>query len=158
MKQVTLDDLLAAAIEQEIQSQEVYRRAHEQVSDVEAKAFLAELVAEEERHQRLLESVREMEIYDGSVAVPEAADLDAASASHGAKVADLGPAATAESVLETALGREHRARTTFARMAKAACHPELRTLFEKLAEEEDSHHRRIERYYRTSRGETVEEM
>ncbi len=158
MKQVTLDDLLAAAIEQEIQSQELYRRAHERVNAGEAKAFLAELIAEEERHQRLLESVREMEIYDGSVPVPEAADLDAASGSHGGGLADLGPDASAESVLEAALAREHKARTTFAHMAKAARHPELRTLFEKLAEEEDSHHRRIERRFRTSRGETVEEM
>ncbi len=158
MKQRTLDDLLAVAIEQEIQSQELYKRAIGKTSDPATQAFLRTLIEEEERHQRLLESVREMQIYDGSVAVGEAEELELASASHGFPDQELEDAASVDAVLEVALAREHRARITFTRMAAVAKHPELQTLFKKLADEEDSHHQRIERKYRTDRGETIDEM
>jgi rubrerythrin len=154
----TLDDLLEVAIQHEISSQQMYRAAGTIVSDPEAKRFLRGLVEEEEGHERTLRSLREMEIFDGSVPLEDESMLDAGSGSHGEERAPLPADAGIEQVLELALTREHRARTLFEQLAGLARNEELRTLFEKLAAEEDSHHDAIIRRFKMQRGEMGDEM
>lgn len=146
----TINDLLDVAIQHEVLSQNMYRAAEARVTDPEAKRFLRTLVEEEEGHERTLKEIKDMEIYDGSVALQDASILDAGESSHGGEIA---ADATIEQILDLALAREHRARTLFQSLAAAAAHPELKTLFENLAAEEDSHHEAIEKRFMRQRGE-----
>ncbi len=152
----TIGDLLETAIGYEIRSQELYRRALELVEDPRARAFLEELVAEEERHQHTLEELREWEIFDPSIPLE---DETMAVAGDGAGLPEeIPPGTDLEGIVELALRREHRARTLFQRMAAAARHPELKTLFEKLAEEENSHHESVLERFRLHEGRPRDEM
>ncbi|GAB4370222.1 MAG: hypothetical protein Kow0062_04720 [Acidobacteriota bacterium] len=152
----TLDDLLGVAIDHEIASQRLYRRALERTTDGPARAFLESLIEEEQGHERTLRELREMAIWDGSVPVEDEDLFAAPSASHGE---DGVPAdAGLDTLLAFALRREHRARMLFEQAARAARHPELVSLFEGLAREEAQHHRDIEGRFLRQQGRLGDEM
>ena len=69
--QKTLNDLLDFAINAEIAAQKLYADASEIVADTKGKLFLNGLVDEEKGHQTMLESIKEMELFDGDLIVDE---------------------------------------------------------------------------------------
>lgn len=153
----TLDDLLNVAIEHEISSQKMYQQAYEKVSGNEVKQFIEELIEEEKGHETLLKQVKTMGIYDGSVPLDDESLLATGQKSHDINM-DVTPDSSIEDVLEIALRREYKAQTLFNQMARLTKHPELQTLFEKLAEEEENHHKDIIKKFKIQKGEMGFEM
>lgn len=153
----TLNDLLEIAIENEISSQKLYSDAYNLVSDEKAKVFLNELVEEEKGHQTMLESIKEMELYDGSIPIEDPSILESGKSSHEIKH-DFSESSKIEDILEIALKREFRAKTIFEKMADITTNDELRTMFNKLAEEEQIHHQNITKKFRLRQGEMGYEM
>ncbi|HGY55471.1 MAG TPA: hypothetical protein ENK44_07220 [Caldithrix abyssi] len=154
----TLRDLLDIAIQQEIDSQKLYRYGMEIVSDEKAREFLKQLAEEEVRHENTLINIKETELYDLDVAVEDEAVFQNTLDSHGENVVELDKKLTVEDILEIALKREFAAGNVFAAAAKAARDEELITLFENLAKEEDIHHQRVEKEYRLLTGQMGEEL
>jgi rubrerythrin len=154
----TLNDLLDVAIRHEVLSQEMYRAAASRVSDPEARRFLQTLVEEEEGHERTLEQIKTMEVYDGSIVLEDESIFHPEKDTHGSSTPDVGPEATIEQILELALSREHRARSLFESLESATGNAELKTLFRNLAEEEDSHHDTIIKRFKMQRGVMGDEM
>ncbi len=154
----TLRDLLDIAIQQEIDSQKLYRYGMEIVSDEKARNFLKQLAEEEVRHENTLINIKETELYDLDVVVEDEAVFQNTLDSHGENVVELDKKLTVEDILEIALKREFAAGNVFAAAAKAARDEELITLFENLAKEEDIHHQRVEKEYRLLTGQMGEEL
>jgi rubrerythrin len=148
----TLNDLLEIAIGHEISSQKFYRDALKNTDDPEVQYFLKKLIEEEVGHEKLLRSIVEMKIYDGGVKVDSKA-AEAAGHSHDTDIQELTAEPSLDEVYEIALKRETMAINLFTRMAKTTDEPELRTLFTRLAEEEQMHHKNIDRKYQINRGE-----
>lgn len=148
----TLNDLLEIAIGHEISSQKFYRDALENTGDPEVQDFLKRLIEEEEGHEKILRSITEMKIYDGKVRVDNRS-AESAGHSHDTGIQELTAEPSLDEVYEIALKRETMAINLFTRMAKTTDEPELRTLFTRLAEEEQLHHKNIDRKYQISRGE-----
>lgn len=147
-----LSDLLNVAIQQEIRSQELYRRGMEIVTDKETKVFLKELADEEVQHEKLLVNVVENGLYDLNVAVSDLSIFEPDEASHGPESLAFKPEWKMEEILELALKREFRANQLFQAMAATTVDQELKTLFNKLAEEEINHHRAVEKKYNLHKG------
>jgi len=153
---MTIDDLLDIAIQHEIASQQLYAEMHERADDPETRAFLKQLVDEETRHEALLRTMKDMEIYDGDIAVTDETLIRGVGASHSTAV--VPPPEHIEAVLELSLTRETRARNLFLALAASTEHPELRLMFENLAAEELNHHHSIEKKYAMQKGEMGFEM
>ena len=154
----TLRDLLDIAIQQEIDSQKLYRYGMEIVSDEKAREFLKQLAEEEVRHENTLINIKETELYDLDVPVEDELVFQNTIESHGENKAEMDKNLTIEDILEIALKREFAAGNVFAAAAKAAKDEELITLFENLAKEEDIHHQRVEKEYRLLTGQMGEEL
>ncbi len=148
----TLDGLLEIAIEHEISSQAFYREALSKTSDRQVQHFLNELVKEEEEHERLLKSVKEMEIYDGTVPVDPDLVSNAAE-SHTVQIREIPENPQMEDILKIALQRETRAYNIFTQMAKVTSNEDLKELFHNLAAEERGHHASIEKKFQARTGQ-----
>ena len=111
-----LDELLNAAIDQEISAQRFYRDALEFTDNRRVKDFLLRLAAEEKEHERILRSVLEMEIYDGTIPVEE--DMVAETReSHATDNSDIRSGASLSEIFEIALRRENTAYKNYQKMA-----------------------------------------
>ncbi len=155
---MTINDLLTTAINHEVSSQKLYAELQAVVGDPAAVAFLGELVEEEKHHEELLLNVRDLELYDGSIAVSDAIVAQEVEASHGTAPVAVTADSSIEDVLELALRREHRAQQLFLRLAATDVHPELKELFEKLAVEEMQHHHQIQKKFAMHTGTMGYEM
>lgn len=153
----TLNDLLEVAIDHEISSQNMYQAAYNIVSDSQAKLFLRELIDEEKGHQTMLESIKEMEIYDGSIILDDASIIESGKSSHKTDD-DISTENTIDDILNIALKREYRAKSIFEKMASTTMNDELKGIFMKLAEEEDIHHKNISKKFNMQKGELGYEM
>jgi rubrerythrin len=153
----TLNDLLDFAINAEISAQKLYTEASEIVDDQSGKLFLTDLAKEEKGHQTMLESIKEMEIFDGSIIVDEENLFEAGKDIHitndnFSKDNDI------EQVMLIALKREFKAKTRYEKMAEITNNDELKSIFLTLAKEEESHHRTISKKYSLQQGEMGYEM
>lgn len=153
----TLNDLLDIAIKHEISSQELYSNACEIVTDEKAKNFLAELIEEEKGHQTLLESIKEMDVFDGSILLDDSSLLESSGSTH--KIEDsFNSESKIKDILDIALKREYRAMAIFNKMASTTSNNELKSIFLKLAEEEEIHHKNISKKFSMQQGEMGYEM
>ena len=155
--QKTLNELLDVAINAEIAAQELYSEASEIVDDQEGKLFLNRLVEEERGHQTMLESIKEMELFDGDIVVDEQSLFEAGKDIHITndsfkKENDI------EQIMLIALKREYKAKTRYEKMAEITSNTELKTIFSKLAKEEENHHKTILKKYNLQTGEMGYEM
>ncbi len=148
----TLNDLLEIAIEHEISSQKFYQDALDTTRDPKVRHFLRTLISEEEGHERVLKSISEMKIYEGTVPVNEKA-LEHARRSHDLDIPDLSDDPSLDEIYDIALKRETRAYNIFTQMAMTTDNPELKSLFTNLAEEEQTHHKNIDKEYHLNLGE-----
>ncbi len=154
----TLRDLMEIAIQQEVDSQKLYRFGLEVVKDKKAQEFLKQLAEEEVRHENTLINIKETGLYDMDAPVEDDSVFQSTMESHGENQAELDETLTIEDILEIALKREFAAGNVFAAAAKAAKEEELKTLFENLAKEEEIHHQRVEKEYRLLTGQMGEEL
>jgi len=147
-----LSDLLDLAIDQEVRSQELYRRGIDIVNDKETRFFLKELADEEVQHEKLLKNIKENGLFDLKAVVTDLSVFKHDEASHGPESIHFKPEWKMEEILELALKREFRANQLFQAMASTTVDKELKTLFLNLAEEEINHHRAVERKYNLQKG------
>ena len=147
-----LDDLLQMAIQHEISSQKFYQDSISKTSDRKVQNFLKSLVEEEKSHEKILVSIREMEMYRGSIPVNEKMII-AAQQSHNLPIPELGSEPALEDIYEIALRRETKAHQLFQQLARVTENEDLKELFINLAEEELNHHKSIEKGYRAQTGQ-----
>jgi rubrerythrin len=152
MSENTLNDLLDVAIKAEVKAQKFYEEASIKFSDPKVQNFFRSLVNEEKKHERILLNIKEMEIYDGSVAVKEDILEDARDA-HEAENAKLSGDDQLEQIYEVALKREIKAHNTYKHIADLSQNEEIKALFENLADDELDHHKRIEMKYHAQTGQ-----
>jgi len=148
----TLNDLLNIAIQEEVNAQKFYLMAREKSTSIKVKNFLFSIANEEKIHERTLKSIKEMELYDGSLPV-DAAMLAAAQASHQIEVPDSLHDLSLEDIFEIAMKKEAQAYTMYDHIAQTAAYEEIKVLFISMAEEERTHHRRIQEHYRAKTGQ-----
>lgn len=148
----TLRDLLDVAIQQEINSQDLYRKGLKIIKDSESQKFLKELVKEEEEHEKMLYNLKETGIYDLDVTVEDDSIFQSGESSHDVQDEIFKEDWTMEEILNLALKREYRAYQIFTAASKVAKDTELITLLKNLAEEEVHHHKNIEKKYKIQTG------
>ncbi|MGD9899448.1 MAG: ferritin family protein [Calditrichaceae bacterium] len=148
----TLRDLLDVAIQQEINSQDLYRKGLKVIKDPESQKFLKELVKEEEEHEKMLYNIKETGLYDLDVVVKDDSIFKSGESSHDVQDEAFKEDWTMEEILNLALKREYRANQIFVAASKTARDTELITLLKNLAEEEINHHKNIEKKYKIQTG------
>jgi len=155
--QKTLKDLLDSAIDAEISAQKIYSEACEIVDDQSGKLFLNGLVEEERGHQTMLESIKEMELFDGVLPVDDESLFEAVKKTHNTNDS-FTKENNIEQILEIALKSEFKAKTRYEKMAGITNNSELKTIFSKLAKEEEFHHKNISKKFNMQQGEMSYEM
>jgi rubrerythrin len=155
--QKTLNDLLDFAINAEISAQKLYSEASEIVEEQSGKQFLSGLAEEEKGHQTMLESIKEMEIFDGGLIVDEESLFEAGKDIHVTndeftKENDI------EQIMLIALKREFKAKTRYEKMALITNNSEMKSIFSTLAKEEENHHKTISKKFSLQQGEMGYEM
>ncbi len=154
---MTLNDLLDIAIQQEVDSQNLYAHFLSIVKDQKSKSFIESLINEEKKHEEVLSMIKQMEMYDGSILVHTPLSEQEIETSHSFS-GYVDKYATTHQILEIALQREHRARNVFLKLAENSKNQELKVMFEKLADEELNHHRQIEKNFTLQQGTMGFEM
>jgi rubrerythrin len=148
----TLNDLLDAAIQDEIGAQKFYLDACEITKNAKLREFLKSLAAEEKGHERILRGVKEMEIYDGSLPVDEECIRKIELAHH---IADEKPISemTLEDAMIVAMKKENQASKIYGQMEESTPQEELKKLFSSLALDERRHFTSIEEHYKIRTGQ-----
>jgi rubrerythrin len=148
----TLNDLLDAAIRDEIAAQKFYLDAMEKTNNARLKEFFKSLAGEEKGHERILTGVKEMGIYDGSLAVDE----ESVRKIEGAHVIPNEEPIEEMSIkraMELAMNKENKASQIYAQMEQTSSQEELKKLFASLASDERRHARIIDEQYRIHTGQ-----
>lgn len=153
----TLNDLLDFAINAEISSQKLYSEASEIVKDPDGKKFLKTLADEEKSHQTMLESIKEMELFDGALIVDDESLFEAGKDIHITND-EFSPDNDIEQVMLVALKREYKAKIRYEKMSAITSSDQLRKIFNTLSKEEENHHKTISKKFNIQMGEMGYEM
>ena len=148
----TLNDLLDAAIRDEIAAQKFYLGAQEKTNNPRLKEFFKSLAKEEKGHERILMGVKEMGIYDGMLPVDE----ESVRKIEGAHVLpDEEPIEemSIERAMEVAMKKENKASQVYAHMEQTSTRDELKKLFSSLSSDERRHAKTIDEHYRIHTGQ-----
>jgi len=148
----TLNDLLDAAINDEIAAQEFYLGAQEKTSNAKLKEFFRSLANEERGHERILTGVKEMGIYDGTLPVDE----DSVQKIEGAHVIpDEEPIEdmSLTRAMEVAIKKENKASQVYGQMEQSSTQEELKKLFSSLSSDERRHASKIDEQFRIHTGQ-----
>lgn len=148
----TLNDLLNAAIQDEIAAQVFYLDALEKTNNVKLKEFFNLLAKEEKGHERILKGVKEMGIYDGSLPVDE----DSVEKIEGAHVIpDEEPIEkmSLEKAMKVAMKKEIKASEVYGHMEQTSTQEELKKLFSSLSSDERRHATKIDEQFRIHSGQ-----
>jgi len=148
----TLNDLLEAAINDEIAAQQYYLEAMEKTSNAKLKEFFKSLASEEKGHERILSGVKEMGIYDGSLPVDE----DSVQKIEGAHIIpNEEPIVemSLEKAMEVAMKKENKASEVYGQMEQTSTQEELKKLFSSLSSDERRHSIQIDEHYRMHTGQ-----
>jgi len=142
--QLSLQNVLAKAIQKEIESQRLYTDLSQKVEDAPARSAFQGLAKQELGHQNLLESYLRGELKGGALSIKHAVDyriaehLDQPEVSIDMSLSD---------VFLLAAGREKAAHDFYIGLARMHSVGEVRKLIEKLAAQELKHKRRVESLY-----------
>ena len=151
-----LNDLLDTAIQDEIAAQKFYLEAMDKTKNARLKDFFKSLAEEEKGHERILKGVKEMGLYDGSLAIDE----ETVKKIEGAHVIpDEEPIdkMTLEKAMEVAMKKETKASQIYGQMEKTNTQEELKKLFSSLSADESRHARIIEEQYKVHTGQMGQE-
>jgi len=142
--ELTVHDVLARAIQKEIDSQRLYADLGQKARDDAAKYAFSDLVKQEQGHQRLLERYLRGELGAGALAAGHAVDYKIAE--H-LDQPEITPQMKLDQVFLLASRREKAAHDFY--LGLASLHPagEAKRLIEGLAEQELQHKRRVESLY-----------
>jgi rubrerythrin len=148
----TLNDLLDAAIRDEIAAQKYYLDALEKTNDAKLKDFFKSLAKEEKGHERILTGVKEMGIYDGSLSVDENSVREIEGAH---VIPDEEPIEdmSLERAMEVAMKKEAKATQVYSHMELSSTQEELKKLFSSLSSDERRHAKLIDEKYRIHTGQ-----
>jgi len=139
MNETEYREIIAAAIEGEIEAYNFYKEASGRVADPFLKKMFAEFAEEEQRHQTMLENIRRQTTFAGYFSsgtdfkVSETVDKPALSI-------DMKPA----DAIALAMKNEEEAMEQYTAMADACDDPEKKAVFAELATMERNHKRRME--------------
>jgi rubrerythrin len=147
----TLDDLLDAAIRDEIAAQKFYLSALEKTKNAKMKEFFNSLAKEEKGHERILIGVKEMGLYDGTLPVDEESvrKIEGAHRIAGEETIEK---MTLERAMEVGMKKEYKASQIYGQMEEISIQEELKKLFSSLSSDERRHASKIEEYYRIHTG------
>ncbi|TFG98968.1 MAG: hypothetical protein E4H13_09335 [Calditrichales bacterium] len=147
-----LNDLLDAAIQDEIDAQKFYLDAREKSVNPRLKEFFNTLANEEKGHERILQGVKEMGLYDVDLPVDEGV-LDQIEGAHvitGEKpIKEL----SIEEAMQLAMKKENKACHVYAQMAETADQEEIKKLFSSISADERRHFSMIEKHYEMRTGQ-----
>ena len=148
----TLNDLLDAAIQDEIAAQKFYLSALEKTNNAKLKEFFNSLAKEEKGHERILTGVKEMGIYDGDLPVDEES-VEKIVGAH--VIPDEKPIEkmSLERAMEVAMKKENKASDVYGQMEKSSTLEELKKLFSSLSSDERRHAAKIDEQYRVHTGQ-----
>jgi len=152
MQVTTLNDLFDIAIQEEINAQKFYLHAQEKTDDVKIRNFLQAIYREEQNHEKILKSIRELELYDGNLPV-NAEMLETAQQAHRIVMPDSLDNLSLEDLFEIALKKEAQAYTMYDHIAQTAVDDEIKSLFDNMADEERNHHKKINQFYLAKTGQ-----
>jgi len=151
-----LNDLLDAAIRDEIAAQKFYLGALEKTKNAKLKEFFKSLAKEERGHERILMGVKEMGLYDGTLPVDE----DSVRKIEGAHVIpDEEPLEemSLARAMEVAMKKEYKASQVYAQIEQISIQEELKKLFSSLSSDERRHALKIDEHYRIHIGQMGQE-
>ncbi len=155
---ITLKTLLEAAIEEEQNAQQLYRRGADMVDDKETKQFLNRLENEEKEHEKMIFNIKETGLYDLDVQITNDSILDEIKQSHGNDSIAFDKEHSIEDVFEIALKREYQAQRLYTNIRDSVQQEELKKLFQGLADQEADHHRDVEKQFNLLKGIMGPEM
>jgi len=138
----SLADAVRTAMNAERQAAAFYSKAAENTTDEKGRGMFVQLVSFENRHyEKLAELLTSLgEESPESPADGPAIETPASEGSPGEKQTDI------DAVI-LAIEAEKKARSAYLELAQSASQPEVRELFEKLAEEEDTHRKILEEQF-----------
>ena len=142
MNKKLFDEVVAFAIEKEQQAADDYTAASRTVKRAHVKDMLLSFAAQEESHKRKLEGIDREQVDDA--AIVDIPDLRIADFSDSA---EFTPDMDYQDLLTVAMKREEKAHNLYATLASKSSEPELRKLFELLAQEEAKHKLALEKEY-----------
>jgi rubrerythrin len=143
----TLNDLLDAAIRDEINAQKFYMILSEKAKDQNLKKFFTSLAKEERGHELILHDMKSMEIFDGSVETDE----ESVEKLEGAHIIDDGESIdnmTIERGLKIAMNRESKAVQVYRQMAETTPNEEIMRLLFRIVSDEERHYDIIRQNYK----------
>jgi len=148
----TLNEVLDAAIQDEIAAQKFYLGVMDKTSNAKLKEFFKSLANEEMGHERILNGVKDMGIYDGTLAVDEQTVQDIEGAH---VIPDEEPIEemSIERAMEVAMKKEHKASRVYGHMEQTSTQDELKKLFSSLSSDESRHAKIINAQYRIHTGQ-----
>ena len=142
MDRKLFDEVVAFAIEKEQQAADDYSAASKTVKRAHLKSMLLEFAAQEEAHKRKLESIDRERVAEAAIVdIPDLRIADFRDS------AELTPDMDYQDLLTLAMKREEKAHNLYATLASKSREPELRRLFELLAQEEARHKLALEKEY-----------
>lgn len=129
----TFEDVLDFAILQEKAAQQFYTKLSAEMRDPEVQLFYQRLVGEEHQHEAKL---RELKRFAYELVEPDLAMLKESGYLDAMPIA---PEATLREAVQYAIKKEKSARMLYRALEQMCERPELKTLFQELANEEESH-------------------
>lgn len=138
----SFEQLMLRAIEEEIAARDFYQEASRRVAAPEVRAIFEEMSRQEEQHRVTLETYR----FDPTAVVAFARVEDFGVAEEATTVPlsfELSP----REAFQIAMKKEQAALETYLRWARVCQNPELRKVYEELAEMERGHKARIEELF-----------
>ena len=142
MEGTTFQEVIAFAIEKEVEAAKWYEEIREMVENPNSKKMLEEMIAEELRHKEILERITEDDVTTASVkTIPDLKISDYIVE------APLGSDSGYQDVLIAGMKREERSVKLYTEMAQKLGNPKLQRLFRVLAQEEAKHKLAFEKEY-----------
>ena len=136
------DEVVEFAIEKEQQAVDDYTAASKTVTRSHIRDMLLEFAAQEEAHKQKLLSIDRSAVEEASiVGIP---DLKIADYSDNV---ELTPDMDYQDLLAVAMKREQKAHNLYSTLASNSSEPDLKQLFEMLAQEEAKHKLALEKEY-----------
>ncbi len=154
----TLRDFLEASIENEKKIRQLYEQGREITKLKTTKKCLGFLLKDEDRHIEILQGILENELYDLDCEIPNNKVFKEALEAYGIIERECCEDSTVEEILNIALKREFHAQKQYEALAKICKVPEMATLLEHMAEEDEEHRQLIDREYKSKRGLMGEEF
>lgn len=143
-KLLTIQHILAKAIQKEIESQELYRELGEKASDDAGREMLRQLVKAEKRHEELLRHYQRGELGEGALKPEHVIDYKIAEHLEQPRRT---PDMKLDEVLLLAANREKASHDFYLDLAAAHPSGKVKTLLEELASQELEHKQRMEYLY-----------